>query len=138
MPREHLPGGKSKKGPITRCSLSMESVVSYILMGGVVLSVVMIGVGIAWHRVATGQLQIEYSIAGMNLFQFAMSDEAGLASKSIQPRLLISTGIAVLMLTPYVRVLASFFYFLFGEQNWKYSFFTGFVFTVLTYALLLH
>jgi uncharacterized membrane protein len=41
------------------------------------------------------------------------------------------------MFTPYVRVLASLFYFAVVARNWKYTLFTGFVLTVLTYSLFL-
>ena len=41
------------------------------------------------------------------------------------------------MLTPYVRVAASMLYFGIAEHNWKYTLFTLFVFTVLTYSLFL-
>jgi uncharacterized membrane protein len=43
-------------------------------------------------------------------------------------------GIGVLMLTPFVRVLASVVYFAFVEHNWKYTLFTAFVLSVLTYS----
>ncbi len=54
-----------------------------------------------------------------------------------RPRLLVSLGIAALLLTPYLRVLASLLFFAFVEHNWKYSLFTGFVLAVLTYSLFL-
>ena len=38
---------------------------------------------------------------------------------------------------PQVRVLASMLYFAFVERNGKYTLFTGFVFSVLTYSLFL-
>jgi len=41
------------------------------------------------------------------------------------------------MLTPFVRVLTSVFYFAFVERNWKYTLFTGFVLGLLTYSLFL-
>ncbi|MGZ3606158.1 MAG: DUF1634 domain-containing protein, partial [Thermodesulfobacteriota bacterium] len=58
-------------------------------------------------------------------------------SHELRPRVMINMGIAVLMLTPFVRVLASVFYFAFAERNWKYTLFTGFVLGVLTYSLFL-
>ena len=60
-----------------------------------------------------------------------------MAAGQLQPRLLINLGIALLMLTPYVRVLASTFYFALAERNPKYTLFTGFVLAVLTYSLFL-
>jgi uncharacterized membrane protein len=138
VPKEMQTPDASDTDSKVQIHLEMETVVGNILLCGVVLSMVLLGAGIAWHWAATRKLLIEYSIRGMNLFQFALSDEAGLASGVIGPRLLVSSGILVLMITPYIRVLASMLYFLFGKRNWKYSFFTGLVFTVLTYALLLH
>ena len=43
----------------------------------------------------------------------------------------------MLLLTPYVRVLASMLYFALVERNLKYSVFTAFVLLVLTYSLFL-
>jgi uncharacterized membrane protein len=60
-----------------------------------------------------------------------------MVSHELRPRVLINMGIAVLMLTPFVRVLASVFYFALVERNWKYTLFTGFVLCVLTYSLFL-
>jgi uncharacterized membrane protein len=53
------------------------------------------------------------------------------------PHLLTNLGIATLVFTPYVRALASMFYFVFVERNRTYTLFTGFVLTVLTYSLFL-
>lgn len=66
-----------------------------------------------------------------------LADIRQVAADAVRPRLLINLGIAALMLTPYVRVLASMLYFAFIERNGKYTLFTGFVFAVLTYSLFL-
>jgi uncharacterized membrane protein len=113
----------------------MESVVGYILLGGVSASVALIIGGLAWHCVATGQLQFEYPIGGMDLAQFISSDLQKLVVGPIRPRYLINLGIAVLILTPYVRILASVLYFAFVARNWKYALFTMSVLGVLTYSL---
>jgi len=47
----------------------------------------------------------------------------------------MNVGLAVLMLTPYARVLASVLYFALVERSAKYTIFTGFVLAVLTYSL---
>jgi uncharacterized membrane protein len=113
----------------------MESVVGYILLGGVSLSVMLIIGGLAWHWAATGQLQFEYLIDGMDLAQFISSDFQQLIAGPIHPRYLINLGIAVLILTPYVRILASVLYFASVARNWKYALFTAAVFGALTYSL---
>jgi uncharacterized membrane protein len=113
----------------------METAVGYILLGGVLLSVVLITSGLAWHWVTTGQLQFEYPVDGMDLARFIINDLQLLVVGPIHPRYLINLGIAVLILTPYVRILISVLYFAFVERNWKYVFFTAAVFGVLTYSL---
>ena len=115
----------------------MEVLVGYILLIGVLLSVFLIALGVAWHWLTTGQLGLAYSITGMNLYQFVLSDVGQLTHGVVRPRLFVSLGIAVLMLTPFVRVLVSMLYFAFVERNRKYTLFTGFVLAVLTYSLLL-
>jgi uncharacterized membrane protein len=84
-----------------------------------------------------GSLRFEHSIVGMNFFEFILSTLQQMSSQALRPRLFLNMGIAILMLTPFVRVLASVFYFAFVEHNWKYTLFTGFVLTVLTYSLFL-
>lgn len=115
----------------------MEALVAYILLGGVLSSVALIVAGLVWHWIIAGHLQLEYSIVGMNLLQFVLADIQQLAAGVLRPRLLINMGMAVLMLTPFLRVLASMLYFALVERNRKYTLFTGFVFSVLTYSLFL-
>ena len=120
----------------TAC-FDMEVLVGYILLGGVLLSMALVLAGLAWRWLATGHVSFDYSIAGMNLFEFMLTDIRQAAAHAVRPRLLVNLGIAALMLTPYVRVLASMLYFAFVERNGKYTLFTGFVFSVLTYSLFL-
>jgi uncharacterized membrane protein len=115
----------------------MEIVVGYILLVGVLVSMVLVTAGLVWRWIATGHLGLDYSIGGMNLFEFVLADTRQVAADAVRPRLLVNLGIAALMLTPYARVLASMLYFAFVERNGKYTLFTGFVFTVLTYSLFL-
>ncbi len=115
--------------------LDMESLVGYILLTGVLLSVALLVVGFVWRWVRVGNLRFEHAIVGMNFFEFILSTLQQMSSQALRPRLFLNMGIAVLMLTPFVRVLASVFYFAFVEHNWKYTFFTGFVLSVLTYSL---
>ena len=128
---EHQPsGGKT-------ASFDMEVLVGYILLVGVLLSIALITIGVAWHWLTTGQLGLDFPISGMNLFEFVLLDIRQIFSGVFRPRLFVNLGIAALMLTPYIRVLASLLYFAFVERNYKYTVFTGFVFTVLTISLFL-
>jgi uncharacterized membrane protein len=116
---------------------TMDVLIGYVLCGGVVVCVLLIVAGLVWRWINTGQLGIDYTIPKMNLFEFVMSELHQLVGGQFRPRLLVSLGIAALMLTPYVRVLASLLFFAFVEHNWKYAAFTGFVLAVLTYSLFL-
>jgi len=93
--------------------------------------------GLIWNWMKVGHLNIGYPIIGMNFFEFILSSVRQIASGVIFPRLLINMGIGVLMLTPFVRVLASMFYFAVVEHNWQYTSSTAFVLTILTYSLFL-
>jgi len=128
----HYPGKEKRDDPF-----DMESLVGYILLTGVLLSVVLLSVGLVWRWARVGSLRFEHSIVGMNFFEFISSTLQKIASRAFRPRLFLNMGIGVLMLTPFVRVLASVFYFAFVEHNWKYTLFTAFVLTVLTYSLFL-
>jgi uncharacterized membrane protein len=115
----------------------MEVLVGYILLVGVLTSMALILAGLIWHWLKTGQLGISYDIAGMTFFEFLWKDLQLLFTDQVRPRLLVSLGIAALMLTPFVRVLASMVYFALAARNWKYTVFTAFVLSVLTYSLFL-
>ena len=115
----------------------MEILIGYILLAGVLLSVALLVIGLGWHWLRLRNLRFEHSIVGMNFFEFLLSTLRQMLSHAIRPRLILNMGIGVLMLTPFVRVLASMLYFALLERNWKYTLFTGFVFCVLTYSLFL-
>jgi len=117
--------------------LEMDVLVGYILLCGVLLSMALIVAGLLWKYIQTGGVRLEYELAGMNLFQFVVSEIHLAALGQIRPRLLINMGIVVLMLTPFFRVLASVVYFLVVLKNWKYTAFTVFVLLVLTGSLFL-
>ena len=118
-----------------RARVDVESVVGYTLMGGVLVSLTLIAAGLLWHRAVSGSLQFDYTLPGTNVADFLRADVQQAATAPARPRLLVNWGIAVLMLTPYVRVLASMVYFVLVDRNWKYSVFTAFVLGTLTYSL---
>ncbi len=116
---------------------NMDTLVGYILLVGVLISVGLIIAGTLWSWVITRHLTIQYSISGENYFGFVLSSLHQLFAGALQPRLLISLGIVTLMFTPYLRVAASVVYFAIVAHNLKYTLFTLFVFAVLTYSLFL-
>ena len=121
---QHRPKGSS--------TFEVETLVGSILFVGVTISSALLIVGLVWHWMTTGHFDLDYP----SFAQFLLIDLHQLFSNALQPRSLINLGLAILMVTPYVRVFASIVYFAFIERNWKYSVFTSFVFAVLTYSLL--
>jgi uncharacterized membrane protein len=121
----------------TKQEFDMDALVGYILLVGVLISLLLVLAALIWRAVNTHTLSFNYQIRGMNLFQLVV-DEVRLATHgALRPRLLMSLGIAMLMLTPFIRVLASMVYFMAALKNWKYSIFTAVVLLTLTYSLFL-
>ncbi len=114
----------------------MDTVIGYVLLGGVLVSVALLVAGLIWHWIKTGQVGVKFKIVRLNLFEFVAAELRGIGN-DFRPRLLVGLGIAALLLTPYLRVAASLAFFALVERNWKYSLFTGFVLAVLTYSLFL-
>ncbi len=115
----------------------MDTLIGYILLYGVLISLALVTASLIWKGLATGQVGFDYELAGMNLFEFATAEIRATLSGQLRPRLLLNLGIAVLMLTPFLRVVASLIFFAAVAKNWKYVLFTSFVLVVLTYSLFL-
>jgi uncharacterized membrane protein len=121
----------------TTQEFDMDAVVGYILLIGVLLSLVLVTAALAWRWFNTHTLSFSYRITGMNLFELVLAEIRLGLKGAFRPRVLMSLGIAMLMLTPYIRVLASMVYFMAWLKNWKYSVFTAVVLLTLTYSLFL-
>lgn len=117
--------------------VDVDALVGTLLLSGVLTSITLIAAGVVWRLWATGQLGFDYEIAGTTVFGFVLLDVQQLLAGALRPRLLANLGIAILMLTPYARVLASMLYFAIVERDLAYTSFTGFVLAVLTYSLFL-
>ncbi len=113
---------------------------SYILIGGVAVSFVIEVAGLAWYYLQTGGLSFDFTsqwqLTGTSFFAYI----TGLFSSNtlaVGPLRLMAVGIVILMLTPYIRVIASAVHF--GTTgNKKYLLFTLFVLIVLTLSLSFH
>ncbi len=117
--------------------LKMDVMISALLIIGALLCACLIAAGVLWQWTSTGSPRFDCSLPATSLFQFWVTGIHGTAGGAFAPRVLINLGIAVLLLTPYLRVLASVIYFAGIERNIKYTVFTTFVFAVLTYSLFL-
>ena len=130
MSKKSLGSGESK----------LESIVSYVLVVGVVTSVVLEIIGIGLYFGAYGNLQVSQAsnvfITGENFFAFVVEKIQNLFV-SENAVLFMTLGVIILILTPYVRAIASFGYFAW-ERNFKYVLITFFVIFVLTLSLAFH
>jgi len=120
-----------------RLEFDMDLLVGYILLIGVLVSLGLVLAALMWKWKLTGTFDFDYKLSGMNFFQLMMSELRLAAEGAVRPRLLLTLGILMLMLTPFIRVLVSMVYFMVGLKNWKYAFFTAFVLITLTYSLFL-
>jgi uncharacterized membrane protein len=117
----------------------LENAISYILIIGVVSSLLLELMGVVLFVHSSGHLAISQDqsvfIRGRNFFSFILDQfHANQVSSAV---LCMVAGVVVLMLTPYVRVIMSALYFA-REKNAKYVLITLFVLVVLTLSLVLH
>ena len=117
----------------------LEDVISYVLIIGVVISLVLETTGIVLFYRVYGSLAVsndsQMFLRAKTFLLFLTRHFSG--SSASRPIRMISLGIAVLILTPYVRALLSVIYFA-VRGNGKYLVITLVVLVVLTVSLLIH
>jgi len=110
------------------------------LITGVVISLLLEVAGMLLFYRENGHLLTSQDpsvfIQGSNFFTFVYDHFRGIHIGG-DGVLLMTLGLVILMLTPFVRVLMSVFYFAF-EKNFRYMWITMFVLVVLTMSLLFH
>jgi uncharacterized membrane protein len=117
-----------------------EPAIGYLLVFGVVTSLVLVGIGILFFYFDFGRLAISEKkamfLCEQNFFAFLWDFSRG---GNVQGRgiWLMTLGIAILILTPYARVIMSVVYFI-AMRDIKYTLITLFVLVLLTLSLLLH
>ena len=118
----------------------LELALSRLLAAGVWTSLVLIAAGILLFYLQSGNLAVSERKAMFlrekNFFFFLYDLVRG---EHFQGGALwtMALGMAVLILTPYARVLLSVLYF-FREKDFKFSFITLFVLVILTLSLAVH
>lgn len=130
MNGEKLGSGESK----------LETAISYLLIVGVIASLVLELAGIALLYHSYGNLAISQDpslfIRGRDFFSFIYEQFTG-SHPAGAGIFLMTAGIIVLILTPYIRLVASVVYFAI-EKNTRYVVITLFVLIVVTLSLALH
>jgi uncharacterized membrane protein len=111
--------------------------ISYLLGVGVGSSLILVGTGILLYYLDFGSLALSERKAlflqekDFFYFLYDLLREGHAQERALWT---LTSGIAVLILTPYLRVLLSVFYFLW-EKDFKFSLITLFVFLILTLSL---
>jgi uncharacterized membrane protein len=129
---KNKPYSTEKSGP--------ETIISYILIVGVLLSLLLEVAGIILYYREQGNLLVSAGdtvfIQGKNFFEFVwrliqggLNPDAGI--------LLMITGLVILILTPFVRLIMSVIYFGWAK-NLRYVWITLFVLVVITVSLIFH
>jgi uncharacterized membrane protein len=118
----------------------LETAISWLLITGVMVSLVLEITGIvmyyhAYHQVGISQDPSVF-IQGKNFFTF-IYDRLRSGQGSSAAARIMTAGIVILILTPYIRVIVSVYYFS-REKNFKYVLITLFVLIVLTVTLIKH
>jgi uncharacterized membrane protein len=117
----------------------LENAISYVLIGGVLISMALEIAGMALFYRAYGHLAISQEqsvfIEGHDFFSFVYGEFT--RHTRVLPIAVMTAGIMVLILTPYVRVVLSVFYFV-RYKNVKYAVITLLVLTILSVSLALH
>ena len=118
----------------------LETGISYLLIAGVIVSLILEVVGIIILYHSYGHLAISQDagmfIQGHDFFSLIYQQFQGKHAAE-SAALFMTAGIIVLILTPYIRVIASVIYFGW-EKNIKYVLITLFVLVVVTVSLALH
>lgn len=117
-----------------------ELAISYLLVVGVIISLILVAAGILVYYLDSGGMGISQAssmfLRERNFFYFLLDLFRGGGGQD-RGLWLITLGIAVLILTPYARVILSFVYFM-RERDWKYTLFTFLVLVLLTISLTTH
>jgi uncharacterized membrane protein len=120
---------------------ALEDVIGYILIIGVVTSLIMESAGLVLYTVDKGTVGIDLSdsearVRSRDFFAYIIDVVASVLSNPSYASVM-ALGLVLLMLTPYLRVVASVVYFALSH-NYKYVVITLIVLAMLTASLIAH
>jgi uncharacterized membrane protein len=126
---------------VTSNEEKLELAISYILIAGVTVSVSIEAIGLLSYYYANRNVNIvfrpDFALQGTDFFKYSENAFLLLIFGSWTPIHILAFGLVLLMMTPFVRVVASVVYFV-SSKNFKYLSITLFVLLILTASLLLH
>jgi uncharacterized membrane protein len=120
---------------LSRSPSVLQDGISWILRAGVALSLALESAGILWNYLNTGNsYPPPWFVQNANFFGFLSSILSSLAGGAT-PLAVTGLGVAVLVLTPYARIIAAVLYYA-VEGDWKFVAITLSVFSIITVGLL--
>jgi uncharacterized membrane protein len=126
--------------PLKENNSKIEVILSYILITGVIVSLLLMIAGMVLFYLESGGFIISRDpsmfIKGSNFFNFILDIFKGNGPDNTA-LLLLTIGTIILMLTPFIRVVASLIYFIWIRDK-KYIFITLIVLIILIITLSLH
>lgn len=135
MSRKQKRGTNDGKTGLAR----LEAMISYVLIIGVIASLLLEAVGLFLYYRTFGTVAISYDgrlvLYAHDFFDFLVSLFRGPLGGSESAVKLMALGMAILILTPYVRAVLSVVYFA-SRKNLTYLIVTLFVLIVLTLSML--
>ena len=115
----------------------MEDLIAALLRWGMLLSFGLVLTGLVLRMAFTHRLGLEKSLQGANVLHLLLRDVSRAGSHRACPSWLIRLGVSALLLTPFVRVAASCYYFASVERNWTHALLTLLTLLTLGYILFL-
>lgn len=117
-------------------TFDMEDLTSTLLRNGTVVSMGLIAASLLMQALGPWPGDLGPNLKARSVPVLIVSDIHQLGTPGAGPRVLLHLGVAALLLTPYVRVLASLLYFAVVERSRRHALLTGLVLTILTIVLL--
>ena len=111
-----------------------EPFIALILRVGTSLSLGLLVASVAWCA-ATNQFWLQPDLQGTNVLQLLAAEIQRVGAGEPWPTFLLHLAIAVLLLIPFARVVASAWYFAYVERHHTYALLTVVVAGVLGYIL---
>ncbi|MCL7382912.1 MAG: DUF1634 domain-containing protein [Thaumarchaeota archaeon] len=112
---------------------SLERIISYVLVGGVLASLILGLTGLVSYYLEN-RLCLEIPLNGQSTLLLGRFFNQAFQMNSYT---LLSASILIILFTPYIRVLTSIIYFV-KTRDYKFVILTSTVFITLTIILLVH
>ena len=118
--------------------LDMEPLLSAVLRGGALLSAAFLVAGLLVGRAARPADQpavSEYEIHAISIPRLLQTDLSRFGSNTFWHHFLVDLGFVTLMITPYARLILTWFYLVLVKKQWRYAAFTGVVLLLLAIVM---